>query len=503
MLSLCAGSPCWSGSLPDSLRLDEFGQNSKGTWAGKVSSIEELRQFDKREVSDISCLPTGSERDQFMAWNAQPAAKRKATGFFRTEEIDGRWWLIAPNGNLFYSTGLDCVGLGLSARLDQSTRKHYTWLPEVQGEFSSAIGQGTVNFYRCNLIRKWGNEGLEKRFVERTLERMKSWGFTSLGNWSDERLQAAGKIPYTSMGPPTWSLKVPYIAGDICDVFDGNFKSEAHRVAQSLKRSKDDAWLIGYFLDNELPWYSLVPSLQELKPDAPARRVWLGMLKEKYKDIHSLNQAWHAHARSFETLECPYDDAANAVAKSDMAAYRATFADRFYGIWCEAMKAADPHHLILGSRHADRYPEVIAACGKYSDVVSFNQYSVSFDRKKFDGYYKLCRKPFLIGEYAFDSLDAGLLAAFVPVANQQERGRCYEQFSNAVADTSYFVGAHYFQYIDEPVTGRTPDKENSFNGFVSVVDVPYSYLVKAAQSVNSRIYDRHNASNTAPRSATD
>ena len=33
----------------------------------------------------------------------------KSTGFFRTEQIDDRWWLIDPDGYLFLSYGVDCV----------------------------------------------------------------------------------------------------------------------------------------------------------------------------------------------------------------------------------------------------------------------------------------------------------------------------------------------------------------------------------------------------------
>lgn len=43
-------------------------------------------------------------------WNDAP--KQRATGWFRTQKVDGRWWLVTPDGRLFFSTGIDGIGPG-------------------------------------------------------------------------------------------------------------------------------------------------------------------------------------------------------------------------------------------------------------------------------------------------------------------------------------------------------------------------------------------------------
>jgi hypothetical protein len=49
------------------------------------------------------------------------------------------------------------------------------------------------------------------------------------------------------------------------------------------------------------------------------------------------------------------------------------------------------------------------------------------------------------------------------------------------------VSTHWFQYLDEPPTGRTLDGENGHVGFISVADIPYQDLVTAApEKVRSR-----------------
>jgi hypothetical protein len=63
-----------------------------------------------------------------------------------------------------------------------------------------------------------------------------------------------------------------------------------------------------------------------------------------------------------------------------------------------------------------------------------------------------------------------------------------------VADCPNFVGCHWFQYVDEPITGRWFDGENYNIGLVDVTDTPYFELRVAAQRANSEVYSRHAAS---------
>ena len=76
------------------------------------------------------------------------------------------------------------------------------------------------------------------------------------------------------------------------------------------------------------------------------------------------------------------------------------------------------------------------------------------------------------------------------MADQQARGVGYRYYTEQLAALPYFIGGHYFQYLDEPITGRF-DRETSFNGFVSIADIPHPHLVKAAKASHSRIYNVH------------
>ena len=40
-----------------------------------------------------------SPSDRFGGW---PDLTGEKTGFFHTQKIDGRWWLVTPDGNAFF-----------------------------------------------------------------------------------------------------------------------------------------------------------------------------------------------------------------------------------------------------------------------------------------------------------------------------------------------------------------------------------------------------------------
>jgi agarase len=67
------------------------------------------------------------------------------------------------------------------------------------------------------------------------------------------------------------------------------------------------------------------------------------------------------------------------------------------------------------------------------------------------------------------------------------------------------VGAHWYTYADQPLTGRD-DGENHRIGFVDVTDTPYPEMVNAARRVANDLYllragsgDAAGPSTTEPR----
>jgi agarase len=88
--------------------------------------------------------------------------RTEAPGFFRTKQVDGRWWLVDPAGELFISKGVTTV----SFHQDR-----------IRGTQISPYGE--TNTAKYGSIAAW-RDAAAKRLL--------GWGFNTLGAWSDEEL---------------------------------------------------------------------------------------------------------------------------------------------------------------------------------------------------------------------------------------------------------------------------------------------------------------------------
>jgi hypothetical protein len=103
-----------------------------------------------------------------------------------------------------------------------------------------------------------------------------------------------------------------------------------------------------------------------------------------------------------------------------------------------------------------------------------------------DTMNRLTGKPILIGEFSYRAADAGLpntLPPFFPTfATQAERAHAAGTYLRRVLARPYVVGAHWFQYMDQPATGRF-DGENQNFGLVQIIDDPWPALTERFQQV--------------------
>nr|AYV64447.1 agarase [Cloning vector pAgaL4] len=540
--------------------VDEFGQNNKLDFVNKVDSLEELRAISEEEQSQLRKTPMDG-RSRFGGWADGP--KLEATGYFRTEKVDGKWALVDPEGHLFFSTGIANVRLANTstitgydfdkARVPQRTpgdltpedslglnrvpdtaipTRHissplradmFNWLPEYDEPLGQNFGYRrevhtgviehgeTFSFYRANLQRKYDiadEERLMAKWRETTIDRMLSWGFTSFGNWIDPAYYQMNRIPYFANGWIIGNFKTVSSGNDywspLPDPFDPQFKERAYITAEQIaKEVENNPWCVGVFVDNEKSWgqegstasqYGIViNTLSRAAGESPTKAQFVQLMQEKYGEIGKLNSAWNIQLTDWETF-------ANGVALTDFndamiedfSTMLEHYTGQYFKIVREAVKHYMPNHMYLGARFADwgMTPEVRRAAAKYADVVSYNYYKEGVS-DKFWHFLEDLDRPSIIGEFHNGSLDSGLLnPGLIHASSQADRGKKFAEYMNSVIDNPYFVGAHWFQYIDSPLTGRAYDGENYNVGFVSVTDTPYQPLVDAVKEVNENLYQR-------------
>ena len=165
----------------------------------------------------------------------------------------------------------------------------------------------------------------------------------------------------------------------------------------------------------------------------------------------------------------------------------AEVSEKYFSTVAGVLKEELPNHLYLGCRIAWGTDVIYRAAARYCDVVSVNIYSRAPVRDLPAGADD---KPMINGEFHFGALDRGMFhTGLVATRDQGERARCYRDYVNACLDHPRFVGTHWFQWQDQPLTGRS-DGENYQIGFLSVTDTPYPELVKAARAVGATMYAR-------------
>jgi len=176
--------------------------------------------------------------------------------------------------------------------------------------------------------------------------------------------------------------------------------------------------------------------------------------------------------------------------KRDLNAFIYRFSLEYFTTIRDAIRRTSPHHLYLGCRFAWGNQTSYRAAAEVCDVVSFNIYKQTVDPAEY-GFTSELGKPCIIGEFHFGALDRGMFhTGLVKAKDQADRARKYANYVRSVADMPAFVGCHWFQFVDEPITGRWFDGENYNIGFVTVVDQPYPELVAAARRVHAELYAR-------------
>jgi hypothetical protein len=220
--------PPVAGFLPF---IDCYGQYKHKDWPGKIHADADFAANRQREDADLAAHPGPAGLDRYGGWAAGP--QLQATGHFRVEKYEGQWWFVDPEGRLFWSNGLDCVGFMQSFTRTQGRERFYED-PAPMGDF---LGR--------NLQTKYG-ENWRDVAGDRLLQRIRSWGLNTLGGGADRALLPKRKVPYCAQ----------LASGGRGTVRDPSSPAWAEAMRRSLtaaaEQLKDDPWCIGVFVDNEL-----------------------------------------------------------------------------------------------------------------------------------------------------------------------------------------------------------------------------------------------------------
>ncbi|MFY0598466.1 MAG: hypothetical protein JXR03_02265 [Cyclobacteriaceae bacterium] len=480
--------------------VDKFGQYKHEDWKNKIHDKEDLKKQDLIEQKDLSKNPGPKDRSQYGGWKNGP--KLKATGFFRTEKYKGKWWMVDPEGYLFWTAGLNCMAPKSSNTGIQYREEYFEALPDEKpyeqfygtsgwaplGFYKDKTPYKTFSFYQSNLYKKYGDDWMDQ-FRDRIHTRLKSWGLNTIGFVSDYGAAQQRRTPYVGS---VWIRDTPKIEassgfwGKFHDVFAPEFSEIVHSSVEEQREGANDPWCIGFFVDNELSWggeRSLAVSVLQSPASQPAKVEFIKDLRKKYKNIESLNAAWLAEYESWDDLSNSIEAPDENNAKEDLDAFYKKIADTYFGTISKELKRVAPNQNYLGCRFAWSNNVTLSAATKYCEIISFNMYEFSVEKVALPLGMD---HPIMIGEFHFGATDRGQAHPGVKMVNNQvERGEAFQEFIEGALRNEQIVGAHWFQYLDEPFTGRG-DGENYNTGFIDVGDTPHQELI---EKVRETCYD--------------
>lgn len=487
--------------LPEKILVDRFGQSTWKDWKGKIKDDEDLKCRLNAQLAEGSEYP-------FADWSFYGGWKKKkltaGTGYFSKCKQGGRWWLTDPEGYAFFSMGPDCVGAGGDCRID-GVKQWLSWLPDQDDAIFSTMfskpgqrgkkgEQLNFSFFQANLYRAFGDSWREK-WERMICGQLKNYGMNTLGNWSDARLFGRTKIPYVTSLPEFPATK-ENIFRDFPDVFSEEYKTEAARCAQALKARANDPFMIGYFLRNEPAWafvdhLMLADEVLYNPKKTACKEALIAFLKERYKEVEQLNQAWNTDFASFLTLYEPQRDCSkrSECAREDMREFSRKMLKAYVEIPARECRKVDPNHMILGMRWAwISNPDLVAGWENF-DVFSINCYAVDPTEKIQQVADLGVDLPVLIGEFHFGALDAGPCATGLEgVKDQRSRGLAYRYYCESVAAHKNGVGCHYFQCYDQFVLGRF-DGENYNIGLFDIASCAYLEMLGQIRECSRQIYE--------------
>jgi len=429
----------------------------------KKSPTSSYISYPTRTVCSLPLFDNNAPTIQTNIYGSRTDKQTTATGYYYTKQINGRWWIVDPNGYLSICRAVNAVSRGTGATSNQN--------------YATKFGSSTTN---------WMNATKELLFDN---------GFYCAGAWS-----STGDIknnPNQTARPLAYTIILNWMSGygagrtyqqsghmgypeDAIFVFEQGFAAYCETRAQELAANKTNKNIFGYFTDNELPFYN--KSLNKF--------LRLGKTS-------STNENYLATLKWLSDNGYTPADTVNLEIQKKFLGY---VAETYFSITNNALKKYDPNHMNLGSRvniaEARENQYFMQAAGKHVDILAVNYYGVWTPNISGNiAWGKNLGKPFMVTEFYTKGDDVPGLAnssgAGWIVKNQTDRGYAYQNYTLALLESKYCVGWHWFKYMDNDPTiaNAEPSNTDANKGIVNTAYQPYTALLDKMKELNLKVYN--------------
>jgi hypothetical protein len=469
--------------LLDNIPLDakslQLSFSSRITGKGAILMDEvEFREALEKDIKDFE-----KWRRQTIPKAVGNAKDKKftATGFFRVEKSDDRWWIVDPDGKPTW--GLAISGTRLSPTDFGNPVTQTDWFKENFGTSHSEANQKLYDIFLNDL------------------------GFNSLSGWSSDDHAKLTSGKYGSGEPYLAFSRVIGLAGasndpmvfardrnenllnrsghEVPDPYNPIWRKAARDKAEKLITVyRDEPWFFGWYVDNEMNFNELY---KYIWADYSSKE-FIKSLENRYTSIEALNNAWTSENREYQygSFDDILEDKPEPVGHDnplweDFLAFERQMIKEYIDFTFDLVKELDPNHLVISNRiHLGPMPDLYRTIDLWDryDIVCMNIYPdnnfIGFNQGEIEIMKNLHRgtqRPIIIGEWSVPSIDSGLYEFGEDPFNrpmdwswpqvlrtQQERGEAYEICIKQLASLDFIIGAGWFITFDVDTPERRANR---------------------------------------------
>ena len=328
-----------------------------------------------------------------------------ATGYFHTEIIGDRTYIIDPLGNPYFAVGMNTVELGASDNQDAASLAKYG--------SADAFYKGVADdFNRLGINTVYGGDWTE--MIEESRVNTVS-GFSCASGYM-------GTLRLTNS-----NSSVKFKHNNTMNVFDPDFISYCYNKVKTVTAGyTDDPHILGWTSDNEISAQDTM-LYDYLTVDATAP-----------ENAFSYAAAWTFLKVRTGKANPTTDDITTALAEE----FKAFVYDRYFRVVTGAMDEAGVKQMYLGNRiHSENRTSegYLRAASQYVDILTVNLYGgpePPIDTIEY--MYQYSGKPIIVTEFYAKAADAVDMNG-IPLMNQNNAGW--------IVETQEDRAAHYENYV--------------------------------------------------------
>lgn len=387
----------------------------------------------KKYARSINTLTgfTASAKSQFDQYGGvtNSGIKGSATGYFHTEAINGRTYIIDPLGNPFFAIGINTVQLGSTENQKKASVDKYGSEAKFYSDVTDEMRSIGINTY-------WGGD--EAVFKEEKLATAVSLGCVG------------GYMTYLGLSVSTGG-SAEFMYNNTMNVFDPDFVSYLDsKVAPVVAAYGDSPYILGFYSDNEIPSQS------------DMLYCYLTVDAAEPVNAFSYATAWTWFMRATGKNNPSTADITPALSEE----FKAFVYNQYFKVITEAIdRAGGGAYMYLGNRiHGENYTSegYLRAAAQYVDILTVNLYGgLEPPIETIKLMYKYTGKPFIVTEFfakADDALDMNgysmgnqTNAGWI-VHTQEDRAIHYENYALLLLESQTCVGWTWYRFRDNDQT---------------------------------------------------